>query len=123
MTKRNKTLATLAATSPLALVWCAAPVQAARPEVARPDAAPAQTNQLAAEALAWCTAPNAYGVRCDGPTQATEVRDTLSNSLRYVGCATPRDSISWGEGRLYFCGRELNSWDRDIRARYGVKRY
>lgn len=81
---------------------------------------PASTTSAAPEALAWCTKPNAYGVRCDGPTQATETRDPVQRSLRYVGCATPRSWMRWGNGMLYFCGRPLKNHERDIRAKYGI---
>ncbi len=81
---------------------------------------PASATARAPEALAWCTKANAYGVRCDAPTQATETRDPVQRSLRYVGCGAPRSWMRWGNGMLYFCGRPLEKHERDIRAKYGI---
>lgn len=120
--KMNKLTKILA---PLCLLLGAAvinPVESqAAPARSVTDPAPTvAASYMAPEALAWCTKANAYGVRCAGPTQSTQVREPLKKALGYVGCSSPRGWKYWGDGMLYFCDRPLKAHEYDIRAKYGV---
>lgn len=118
MNRLAKTLAPLFLLAGLAVVG---PAEShAAPAETEPSATASPAAFVASEALAWCTKPNDYGVRCDGPTQSTETRDPVHKSLGYVGCKNPRSWTRWGGGMLYFCGRPLKHHERDIRAKYGV---
>lgn len=93
------------------------------------SAEPAKTYRRV-ESLTYCTykteqrpADGDVEWLCDGPTQKLQLKNKLSDGLRYTGCGnanttTRRQTV--GRGDIFYCEKAIAPYDRDIASIYNV---
>lgn len=80
------------------------------------------------EALAFCW-QNKKGLWwCDGPNQILwSPESSLKKAVKSVGCTEYKKTAMWAGnnkiGKIFFCGRSLSAYDRDIRTKYGISKF